>query len=32
VALPLFDMVYTTLARLQRRRSPFSADRTHVHH
>ena len=32
VALPLFDMVYTTVARLQRRRSPFSADRTHVHH
>ncbi len=32
VALPLFDMVFITLRRLYGRKSPFSADRTHIHH
>ena len=32
VALPLFDMVFTTCRRLLRGNSPFLADRTHVHH
>jgi len=32
VALPLFDMVFTTLRRLIRKGSPFAADRSHIHH
>jgi len=32
VALPLFDMVFTSLRRLARRGSPFAPDRSHVHH
>lgn len=32
VALPLFDMVFTTLRRVLRRGSPFVADRGHIHH
>lgn len=32
VALPLFDMVFTTLRRVIRRGSPFAADRSHIHH
>ena len=32
VALPLFDMVFTTLRRALRKGSPFAADRGHIHH
>jgi len=32
VALPLFDMVFTTLRRILRKGSPFAADRGHIHH
>ena len=32
VAIPLFDMVFTTLRRLIRKGSPFAADRSHIHH
>ncbi|WOJ96938.1 hypothetical protein R0137_17105 [Congregibacter brevis] len=32
VALPLFDMVFITLRRIYGRKSPFSADRSHIHH
>ena len=32
VALPLFDMVFTSLRRIVRRGSPFTADRSHIHH
>ena len=32
VAVPLFDMVFTTLRRLIRKGSPFAADRSHIHH
>lgn len=32
VALPLFDMVFTTLRRVLRKGSPFAADRGHIHH
>ena len=32
VALPLFDMVFTSLRRIIRRGSPFAADRSHIHH
>lgn len=32
VALPLFDMVFTSLRRIIKRVSPFSADRSHIHH
>ena len=32
VALPLYDMVFTTLRRIIRRGSPFAADRSHIHH
>ena len=32
VALPLYDMVFTTSRRVLRRGSPFEADRTHIHH
>lgn len=32
VGLPLFDMVFTTLRRGINRVSPFSADRSHIHH
>ena len=32
VAIPLFDMVFTTLRRVFRRLSAFKADRSHVHH
>ena len=32
VALPLFDMVFTTLRRIIRKGSPFAADRGHIHH
>jgi UDP-GlcNAc:undecaprenyl-phosphate GlcNAc-1-phosphate transferase len=32
VGLPLWDMTFTTLRRLLALKSPFSADRTHVHH
>ena len=32
VALPLYDMVFTSLRRAIRRGSPFAADRSHIHH
>ena len=32
VGFPLFDMVFTTIRRVMRGKSPFSADRTHAHH
>ena len=32
VALPLFDMTFVTVRRVMARMSPFSADRTHLHH
>ena len=32
VALPLFDMVFTTLRRILHKGSPFAADRGHIHH
>jgi UDP-GlcNAc:undecaprenyl-phosphate GlcNAc-1-phosphate transferase len=32
VALPLFDMVFISLRRVYARKSPFSGDRTHIHH
>ena len=32
VAVPLFDMVFTTLRRIIGNRSPFVADRSHIHH
>lgn len=32
VAVPLFDMVFTTLRRIARGISPLSADRSHIHH
>lgn len=32
VALPLCDMVFTSLRRILRKRSPFAADRSHIHH
>jgi UDP-GlcNAc:undecaprenyl-phosphate GlcNAc-1-phosphate transferase len=32
VAIPLFDMVFTTLRRVLRKASPFAADRSHIHH
>ena len=32
VAIPLFDMVFTTARRVIRKGSPFSADRSHIHH
>ena len=32
VALPLFDMVFTSIRRSIKRGSPFAADRTHIHH
>ena len=32
VALPLFDMTFVTVRRVMARMSPFSADRTHIHH
>lgn len=32
VAIPLFDMVFTTLRRIIRKGSPFVADRSHIHH
>ena len=32
VALPLFDMVFTTLRRILKKGSPFVADRGHIHH
>ena len=32
VALPLFDMVTTTVRRLRKGKSPFHPDRTHIHH
>jgi len=32
VAIPLFDMVFTTLRRVIRKGSPFAADRSHIHH
>ena len=32
VAVPLFDMVFTTLRRVTRKGSPFAADRSHIHH
>ncbi|EED35689.1 undecaprenyl-phosphate alpha-N-acetylglucosaminyl 1-phosphatetransferase [Luminiphilus syltensis NOR5-1B] len=32
VALPLFDMTYTTLRRVIRGENPVRADRTHIHH
>ena len=32
VAVPLFDMVFTTLRRIIRKGSPFTADRSHIHH
>lgn len=32
VAVPLFDMVFTTLRRVISNGSPFAADRSHIHH
>ena len=32
VALPLYDMVFTSLRRMIRKGSPFAADRSHIHH
>jgi UDP-GlcNAc:undecaprenyl-phosphate GlcNAc-1-phosphate transferase len=32
VAIPLMDMVRTMLRRISRHKSPFHADRTHLHH
>jgi UDP-GlcNAc:undecaprenyl-phosphate GlcNAc-1-phosphate transferase len=32
VALPLFDMVFTSLRRIIKKGSPFAADRSHIHH
>ena len=32
VGIPLFDMAYTSLRRISKRKSPFSADRSHIHH
>ncbi|EDY85620.1 undecaprenyl-phosphate alpha-N-acetylglucosaminyl 1-phosphatetransferase [gamma proteobacterium HTCC5015] len=32
VAIPLMDIVATTIRRLVRRRNPFKPDRTHIHH
>lgn len=32
IALPLIDMAVTMLRRIQKGRSPFKADRTHMHH
>lgn len=32
VAVPLFDMAFTTLRRVIKRGSPFAADRSHIHH
>jgi UDP-GlcNAc:undecaprenyl-phosphate GlcNAc-1-phosphate transferase len=32
VAIPLFDMVFTTVRRVIRNGSPFAADRSHIHH
>ena len=32
VGLPLWDMTFTTLRRVFLRRSPFGADRSHIHH
>jgi UDP-GlcNAc:undecaprenyl-phosphate GlcNAc-1-phosphate transferase len=32
IGLPLIDMVVTTLRRVHRRRPPFKADRSHIHH
>lgn len=32
VAIPLFDMVYTTSRRVARKLSAFRADRSHIHH
>ena len=32
VAVPLYDMVFTSLRRIIRKGSPFSADRSHIHH
>ena len=32
VALPLYDMVFTTLRRIIRKGSPVTADRSHIHH
>lgn len=32
VAIPLFDMAFTTLRRIIRQESPFAADRSHIHH
>ena len=32
VALPLYDMVFTSLRRIIRKGSPFAADRSHIHH
>lgn len=32
VALPLYDMVFTSVRRVIRKGSPFAADRSHIHH
>ena len=32
IALPLYDMVFTSLRRIVRKSSPFAADRSHIHH
>jgi UDP-GlcNAc:undecaprenyl-phosphate GlcNAc-1-phosphate transferase len=32
IGLPLIDMVVTTLRRIYRKRPPFQADRSHIHH
>ena len=32
LAIPLFDMIRVFILRLSKKRSPFSADRNHIHH
>lgn len=32
IAIPLMDMAFVILKRLAKKKSPFSADRTHIHH
>jgi len=32
IGLPLFDMVFTSLKRVTKGRSPFAPDRSHIHH
>lgn len=32
VALPVFDMIFTIIRRVNERRSPIKSDKTHIHH